>query len=131
MVTADTHIIIWEALAPGKLSRKSKRAFDESNESDGIIFCDISLWEISMLMARKRLEIEISFLEFIELLRTTRNYRFQSITPEIADISTNLCSEINSDPADRIIAATSIFLNSALITADQNLRNSKIINTIW
>ena len=84
-----------------------------------------------MLITKNRLEIEIPFLEFIDLIRTTRNYEFQSINPEIADISTNLSLEINADLADRIISATSIYSNSALITADKNLQNSKIIKTIW
>jgi PIN domain nuclease of toxin-antitoxin system len=131
MVTVDTHIIIWEALVPEKLSRRAKSEFEKANASDGIIFCDISLWEISMLMAKKRIEIDVSFLEFIDLLRKTRNYIFQSISPEIAELSTNLSLEINTDPADRIIAAASIFTNTALITADKNLRKSKLINTIW
>lgn len=131
MVTVDTHIIIWEALDPTKLSKKAKIEFDKANESDGMIFCDISLWEISMLMAKKRIELEVPYLEFIDLLRTTRNYTFQSITPEIADLSTNLSTEIDSDPADRIIAATTIILNLPLITADKNLRGSKRISTIW
>jgi len=130
-VTADTHVIIWDALEPEKLSKNARIAFDQANESEGIIFCDISLWEISMLLARKRFEIDATFLEFIEILKTTRNYIFQTITPEIADFSTKLSSDINSDPADRLISATSIFLNTALITADQNLRNSKSIQTIW
>ena len=131
MVIVDTHIIIWEALDSGKLSKKAKYTFDKANESSGLIFCDISLWEISMLITKKRLEIEIPFLEFIDLIRTTRNYEFQSINPEIADISTNLSLEINADPADRIISATSIYSNSLLITADKNLRSSKLIKTIW
>jgi len=64
MVTVDTHIIIWEALEPENLSKKAKFAFDKANESSSIIFCDISLWEISMLITKKRLEIEIPFLGF-------------------------------------------------------------------
>jgi len=131
MVIVDTHIIIWESLDPAKLSKKARLAFHKANESDGLIFCDISLWEISMLISKKRLEIDVSFLEFIDLLKATRNYKFQAITPEIADISATLSFEINSDPADRIIAATSIYSQSRLITADQNLRNSKFIQTIW
>lgn len=71
MVTVDTHIIIWEALDSGKLSKKAKYVFDKANASTGIIICDISLWEISMLMAKKRIEIEIPFLEFIDLIRMT------------------------------------------------------------
>jgi len=131
MVIVDTHIIIWEALKPQKLSKKATFAFDKANEASSLIFCDISLWEISMLIKKKRLEIEIPFLEFMDLIRATRNYNIQSITPEIADISTNFGPEINSDPADRIIAATSVYSNSSLITADKNLQNSKLISTIW
>ncbi len=131
MVVADTHIIIWEALTPEKLSKKARMSFDEANASDGVVFCDISLWEISMLIAKKRMEIEVSYLEFIDVLRTSRNYIFQEITPNIADISTNLSSEINADPADRIIAATSIYAKLPLITADKNLRKSKLIDTVW
>jgi len=131
MVTVDTHIILWDALDPGKISQKGRQQFDQANESDGILFCDISLWEISMLISKKRLEIDISYLEFIDLLKKTRNYIFQSITPEIADLSTKISSDINSDPADRLIVSTSIIMNAPLITADRNLRSSNIIKTIW
>jgi PIN domain nuclease of toxin-antitoxin system len=131
MITVDTHIIIWEALDPQKLSKKALQQFKKANDSDGIIFCDITLWEISMLISKNRLEIEASFKEFIDLLVKTRNYVFQPITTEIADISNNLLKDLNSDPADRIIAATSLYTNSVLITADKNLQKSKIIKTIW
>jgi len=53
------------------------------------------------------------------------------ITPEIAELSTQLPTEINLDPADRIIAALSIFTNTKLVTADDNLRKSTKIKTIW
>lgn len=131
MIIVDTHVIIWEALDPQRLSNKAQRAFDKANNSDGIIFCDISLWEISMLISKNRLEIDVSYREFIDLISQTRNYIFQPITPEIADISTNFLTKINSDPADRIIAATAIFLNSELVTADEDLLKSSIINTLW
>lgn len=131
MITVDTHIIIWEALDPKKLSKKANLQFNKANESDGIIISDISLWELSMLMSKKRMEIDATILEFIDLLTKTRNYYFQNITPEIADISNTLHDKLNSDPADLIIAATSIFTNSGLITADKNLQKSKVLKTIW
>jgi len=131
MVVADTHIIIWNALSPKKLSKKARLQFDDANESDGIIFCDISLWEISMLIEKKRLVIDVPFLEFIDLIKVTTNYNFKPILPEIADISAQLSSIINSDPADRLLAATSLYFNVPLITADKNLIQSNYINTIW
>lgn len=131
MITVDTHVIIWEALDPKKLSPKALREFKKANESDGIIFCDISLWEISMLISKNRLEINASFVEFIDLLEKTRNYVFQAITPEIADLSNNFLKDINTDPADRIIAATSVYTKTGLITADKQMLKSKLLNTIW
>jgi len=42
-----------------------------------------------------------------------------------------LFSDNNKDPADRIIAATSIIENANLVTADNELRQSKKVATIW
>jgi PIN domain nuclease of toxin-antitoxin system len=131
MVAVDTHIIIWDALDPGKLSKKARKAFDNANETDGILICDISLWEISMLMQKKCIQVDATYLEFIGLIIVSRNYIIQSITPEIADISTKLITDISTDPADGIISATSIHMNVPLITADKYLRNSGVLKTIW
>ena len=131
MITVDTHIIIWNALRPEMLSSKAQKTIDEANSSDGIIFCEISLWEIAMLMKKKRIEVQTSYLEFIDLIKASNNYIFHGITPEIADLSTQLPDEINFDPADRIIASTSIISNTSLVTADDNLLKFKKIRTIW
>ena len=95
------------------------------------MICDISFWEISMLIKRKRLEVDDTASGFISLLLQSRNFHIQEITPEIAELSVNLGSEINNDPADRLIAATSILRNAPIITADQNLREASLLETIW
>jgi len=131
MIVADTHIIIWNALKPEMLSRKSEYAISSANIADGIIFCEISLWEIAMLMQKKRLRIRVGYQEFIKLLLESNKYLFRGITPEVAELSTKLFSGDNKDPADRIIAATSICENAKLVTADKKLRRSKRVSTIW
>lgn len=131
MITIDTHVIIWDALKPEMLSDAAKQEILKANNSDGIIICNISLWEIAMLVKKGRIEIGAAYLEFINLIKASNKYIFQPITPEIAELSTTLPSEINGDPADRLIAATSIITNTSLITADKNLRQSSILNTIW
>ncbi len=131
MITVDTHVIIWNALKPSLLSRNAKKAIDKANETDGILVCEISLWEIAMLIKKKRFVIGISFLEFIKLLKAANNYIFKELTPEIVGLSVDLPSEITQDPADRIICATSILNNTQLVTADKNLRKAKSIKTLW
>lgn len=130
-VTADTHIIIWRALNTDRISKRAGQFLDEAEQSDGVVICDITLWEIAMLMDKERLKIDISYLEFIDLVLASGNYSVQPITPAIADKSTRLQQEINADPADRLIAATSILLKAPLVTADKNLRRSEKIETIW
>ena len=131
MIVVDTHIIIWNALKPEMLSGKAEKAISAANNSDGIIFCEISLWEIAMLMHKERLSIDIEYTEFIQLILESNKYVFRGITPEIAWLSIGLFSDNNKDPADRIIAATSIIENANLVTADNELRQSKKVATIW
>ncbi len=131
MIVIDTHVIVWDALQPGKISKKARRMIDRANETGEIIVADISLWEIAMLMKMKRLRIDATYSEFIRLVKSANHYSIQAITPEIADLSVSLSSEINLDPADRLICATAIHLNVPLITADSNLINAKSIETVW
>jgi len=51
MIVLDTCSIIWDALSPKDLSRKAKLAINK-HEEKGLIFCDISSWEISMLIKK-------------------------------------------------------------------------------
>lgn len=131
MIVVDTHIIIWNALKPDMLSEKAAKAISAANNSGGIIFCEISLWEIAMLMHKGRLSIDIGYTQFIQLILESNKYVFRGITPEIAWLSADLLPDNNKDPADRIIAATSIIENANLVSADNELRKSKKVSTIW
>ncbi len=129
MILLDTCAIIWAALEPSKLTPKAKKAIKRYENK--LIICDISIWEISMLINRKRLIVDDTASGLTNLLIQSQNYQVQQITPEIAELSVNLGTEINNDPADRLIAATSILKNAPIITADQNLRDATIVETIW
>jgi len=131
MILMDTCAIIWDALEPGKLSKSALNAINNADKSNSLIISDISIWEISMLIKKKRVEVDTTAANFINLFLQSRSVSVQSISPEIAELSVNLGSEINNDPADRIIAATSIILNAQLVTADQNLIDSQMITTVW
>ena len=129
MILLDTCAIIWDAIDSSKLTSRAKKLIKQ-NESQ-LLICDISIWEISMLIKKKRLVVDNSAAAFINLLLQSRNYMVQEITPEIADLSVNFGSEMNNDPADRLIAATSVLANAPIVTADDNLRGSSLVETIW
>ena len=129
MIVLDTCVIIWDALDASKLTAKAEKAIEQN--AGELVICDISIWEIAMLIKRKRLVIDLDTSGFINLLLQSRNFRIQEITPEIAELSVNFTLELNNDPADRLIAATSILLSAPIVTADQNLREATVIETIW
>ena len=129
MIVLDTCAIIWDALDASKLTPKAEKAIEQN--AGELVICDISIWEIAMLIKRKRLVIDFDTSGFINLLLQSRNFRIQEITPEIAELSVNFSSEVTNDRADRLIAATSILLSAPIVTADQNLREATVIETIW
>ncbi|MEA3544419.1 MAG: type II toxin-antitoxin system VapC family toxin [Thermodesulfobacteriota bacterium] len=131
MILMDTCAIIWDALERSKLSNKAISAIEKADQHNSLIISDISIWEISMLIKKKRLEVDSTATIFLNLFLQSRNISVQSISPEIAELSVNFDHAINNDPADRIIAATSIINNAQLVTADQNLRTSELLDTIW
>ena len=84
-----------------------------------------------MLTKRKRIEVDDTPANLVNLILGSRNYTVVDITPEIAELSVNLDDQISSDPADRLIAATSILRHAPIVTADRNLRDTSVLDTIW
>ena len=131
MILLDTCAIIWDALDPSMLSPEAKNAIDQAHTHDKLIISDISLWEIAMLIKKGRLTVAASCTDLLNLFLQSRSVSVQCISPEIAELSVNFGAALNNDPADRIIAATSIIHNARLVTADKKLINNKMLDTVW
>ena len=130
MVVCDTHALIFDALAPKELSAKASRAIESAYKSGDLACADISLWEIAMLMEKRRLEVDASTADFLVALVAARRLAVLPITPAIAALA---ASGILSpgDPADRLIAATAIAHRASLVTKDKRLTGIPDLPTIW
>ena len=82
-----------------------------------------------MLVERRRIEIGTNVAHFRHLTITARSIRVLPITPEIAAISVSL--GLNGDPADRLIAATTVHHSARLLTSDHRLRDASNVPTVW
>lgn len=131
MILLDTCAIIWDALEPNKLTHRAQQAIVQADQQHTLLMADISLWEIAMLIQRKRVEVATTAANFIDLYLQSRNIKVCPITPGIAELSSSFSPPLNNDPADRLIAATAILNHTQVITADQNLLSSQILNTLW
>lgn len=131
MILLDTCAFIWDALQHDKLSKKAKQIIQQGDRKGQLMICDITLWEVAMLIKRRRLQLELSAESFYQLALQARTIDVIPINPIIAELSVNLDSSINNDPADRLITATAIHLGATLVTADRNLRESPLVESVW
>jgi PIN domain nuclease of toxin-antitoxin system len=131
MILLDTCAILWDALEPKRLSKKARKAIELGDTQGKLVIADISLWEIATLIYKKRVEVPTATGHFLSLLLQARNIRVLPITAEIAELAYRFGSELNNDPADRLIVATAAAHQAQLLTADRNLQKCGLVETLW
>ena len=116
MLNLDTHILVF--LLSGDLSDRELRLV----QGEQLVVSDIVLWELAKMIQLGRLDMDLDVPEFRECLRSLT---IVPINLEIARRSTQL--DFSSDPADEIIAATSIVEDIPLLTRDRRILKSRIV----
>ena len=131
MLILDTCAIIFDALTPERLGKKAALAIERAAVAGNLACCDISWWEIAMLVAKGRLDPGTDAREFIGLVMTARKFVVLGISPEIAVKSSDPALCTHGDPADRIIAASAIIHRARLVTSDRKLAATEGVQIIW
>jgi PIN domain nuclease of toxin-antitoxin system len=129
VILLDTHVLLWLARDPKKLSRKASVAIREAGRQGGIAISAMTVWELAWLAARGRLNLTGTVEAFVENI-TSRTV-IQPITVKIAVLASQLPPNYPKDPADRLIGATALAEGMALVSADQNIQQSGIVRTLW
>ena len=130
MILLDTHAIVFDAIAPERLTRRAARVIERA-ASQGTLACsDISLWEIAVLTVRGRLDLGVDPALFIEKVIQARALSVLPKTPQIAVLA-QAGTFTHGDPADRIIGATALHHRARLVTADERLHGLKGLTVVW
>ena len=131
MLLLDTCVLIFDALAPEKLSKRAATELATGRIAGALASSDISLWEIAMLSARGRITVKQDVVGLIRDIVLANRLTVIPISPEIATLSADDHLFPHKDPADRIIAATAICRNLPLVTCDGLLNGIDGLKTIW
>jgi len=129
MILLDTHVLIWLAFEPDKLSKAAGDAIRENALTGGLGISAIRLWEASWLVTHRRVDFIGTPEAFLEEI-SSRTAVFP-ITHAIAILANRLPVTFPSDPSDRLIGATALAEGIALVTKDRSIRNCRQIKTIW
>ena len=116
MLNLDTHVLL-HALSGSVKPRERELLASHAWSISAIV-----LWEVFNLNQLGRIALD---LDDSEVLRTLRRIHTWPLTIEVCRESTRL--DVGSDPADELIAATSIVNEVPLLTRDQKLLRSRRI----
>lgn len=131
MIVLDTHTLIWWVDGGGKLTEKASKIIEREMEAGAIVVSSISSWEVSMLVEKGRLKLDIDIESWLKRVHEIPNVSFLPIDNKIAIESTRLPGEFHKDPADRMIVATARVSGATLITADEKILKYEYVKTVW
>ncbi|MBZ5645177.1 MAG: type II toxin-antitoxin system VapC family toxin [Acidobacteriia bacterium] len=129
MILLDTHVLIWLAFEPAKLSKTASKAIHAGSRSGGLGISAITHWEAAWLVTNHRVSFNGTADAYLEEI-SSRTAVFP-ITHQIAVLASQLPTTYSNDPGDRLIGATAIAEGIALVTKDRTIRSHKQIQTIW
>lgn len=130
LILLDTHVVIWLAADESRISNKAKQAIDEARRAEqGLAISDFTLFELVMASRKSRIGIDTSVESF--LAQVERRFVVLPITRDVCVQTLALPRDYPRDPADQIIGATALANGITLVTADAQIRKSRVVPTIW
>ncbi len=116
MLNLDTHILVRAVV--NELRPSEHRLLTRNRWSVSAIV----LWELAKLVQLGRVDIDLNDREVVRVLN-----RVQVWPIDLAVAVTSIHLDFKGDPADELIAATSIVHDVPLLTRDRAIRGSKIV----
>lgn len=120
-VLLDTHVWVWLNEGSKELKPKVIKLIDQAAQTDGVFISAISVWEIAMLVNKKRLIFQLPIQEWVTQALSQRGVGLIPLLPSIAIESTCLSEAFHGDLSGRIIVASARIKNLTLITRDNNI----------
>jgi PIN domain nuclease of toxin-antitoxin system len=125
----DTHAWIWWVEANRRLGTRASAQLDALPPEERPYLCDISLWEVAMLVGLRRLTFPAPLDEWMERATHPRTVRILPITPAIACETARLPASFHRNPADRLIVATCRIMQLPLVTRDRRILRSRLVRS--
>jgi PIN domain nuclease of toxin-antitoxin system len=124
----DTHVWLWWVSDPSRLSRAAHRSIRTATQ---IGIPAISCLELATAVAKGLITLDREVLDWLEQALALPRAELLPLTPLIAVKATQLGNDFPGDPADRVIAATSLVESAPLVTKDSEVHASGAVTVIW
>lgn len=126
-LVTDTHSLVWYFTEDPRLSKKAFDAFEGTIESGTVIVPAVVLAEIMFIAKKGR--VTLTFDETLKKIEGYENFDIAPLDAEILTIADKI--EANLEMHDKLIVATALYYEAALITKDELVSKSGVVSTIW
>ena len=123
----DTHTLIWAVDNPAKLGRTA--AAELRNPGNALLLGAGSLWEISIKVGQKKLDLSLPFRQWMSQAITDLGLTILPITVESADVQAGLPRH-HGDPFDRLLVAQALVDQVPIVSGDKQL-DAYGVTRIW
>ncbi|MFM7412017.1 MAG: type II toxin-antitoxin system VapC family toxin [Planctomycetota bacterium] len=121
----DTHVWVWWMLGDARLPARERAVLDDLPGGHRPRVCDISMWEVAMLVQLGRLKLDDSLEDWLRIAASPATVEVIPITSAIVSKMYRLPANFHQDPADRLIVATARARKLLLATHDVRIRRSR------
>jgi PIN domain nuclease of toxin-antitoxin system len=127
-LVTDTHALLWYLGSSRRLSRRAKRAFEKAEAGLWTIYVPTAvLYEAVLLDERGR--IRLAYHALLEQLRLHVGFQTADLSPD--DVTEARALRPLTDPFDRMIAGTARRLRHPLMTNDERITESNLVEVYW
>ena len=117
----DTHVWVRYINAAPAIRPSAIAAIDLARQSGSAFVSVISIWEIALLVKKRRLDLPFGVERWVERALELPGVQLLPFTPQIAIGSVQLPDSLNKDPSDRILVATARIESLTLMTCDKEI----------
>jgi PIN domain nuclease of toxin-antitoxin system len=127
----DTHSLLWFTLNKhSSLSNKALIVFESAVKGESFIYIPvIVLWEVAILEQKQRIKLNNGFINWTTQILSSKSFGIAPLEPEIIAVGTGY--NFNNDPFDEMIAAFASFMDLPLITKDNAIKESGLVEIYW
>ena len=128
LYVADTHTIIWFLSNDTRLGNQAKKILEKADEGKVIIIIPtIVLAELIFICEKK--DASVKFKDILDKINESSNYIHYNLDMKVISEIANL-KQI-PEMHDRVITATAKLNKATLITKDEDIIESGVIETLW
>lgn len=110
----DTHLLLWAAGEPQKLSAKARRLLADTNNE--LMFSAASVWEVAIKRGLGRADFQVDSRLFRRGLLDNGYLELPVFSAHA--VAVDSLPPIHKDPFDRLLVAQSLVEGMALLTSD-------------